>query len=330
LLKDKYVQAHLFKALLRKYRAGKASSEEIKLVEDWYASFGETFPQKDLKTKTALGNELHTRLQRELFPNQSPRLNKQIRYLLQKAAVAAMIFVVIGIGIWSFIYYNGTRGMAEKRRWVELSVGHGRLKKVQLPDSTFAWLNAGTKIGFSLPFGNMAKREVTLLEGEVFFDVRPNPAKPFIVHANGLDTRVLGTSFSVRSYKDLNELRISVATGMVQITDNQKQLLGVLHPGEEVVYNKETLMSAIRQVDVETRKAWISGVTYLSEVPFAELSMVFRNVYGTPLKAGKKAIALQRYSIQLDRNTREEDLIHAICAIHNNRYRKEGDAIIIY
>jgi len=329
LLKDKYVQAHLFKELLRKYRSGKASPEEIKLVEDWYASFGETFPQKDCKTKTALRNELHTRLQRELFPNRSPRLNKQIRRLLPKAAVAAMIFLVIGIGVWSFIYRNGTRGVAEKRKWVEFSVGHGKLKKVQLPDSTFAWLNAGTKIGFSLPFGSM-KREVTLLEGEVFFDVKPNPTKPFIVHANGLDARVLGTSFTVRSYKDLNELRISVATGMVQITDNQKQPLGILHPGEEVVYNKKTLVSAIRQVDVETRKAWISGVTYLSEVPFAELSIVFRNVYGTPLKAGKKAIALQRYSIQLDRSTQQEDLIHAICAIHNNRFRKEGDAIIIY
>lgn len=324
------MQAHLFKALLRKYRAGKTSPEETKLVEDWYASFGETFPQKNRKIKTALRNELHTRLQRELFPNRSLKLNKQIRYLLPKAVAAAIILLVMGIGVWSFVYYNGTRGETEKRRWIELSAGQGRLKKVQLPDSTFAWLNAGTKIGFSLPFGNMAKREVTLLEGEVFFEVRPNPVKPFIVHANGLDTRVLGTSFSVRSYKDLNELRISVATGMVRVTDNKKQLLGVLHPGEEVVYNKETLMSTIREVDVETRKAWISGITYLSEVSFAELSMVFRNVYGTQLKAGKKAITLQHYSIQLDRNTRQEDLIQAICAIHNNRFRKEGDVIIIY
>lgn len=324
------MQAHLFKALLRKYRAGKTSPEETKLVEDWYASFGETFPQKDRKMKAVLRKELHTRIERELFPDHMPKQKKQIRFLLPKIAAAAAVLLVIGIGVWFLAYYGGEREGLEKKKWVELSAGQGKLKKVQLPDSTFVWLNAGTKIGFPLPFDNRARREVTLLEGEVFFDVNPNAAKPFIVHADGLDTRVLGTSFSVRSYKDLNELRISVATGMVQVTDSGKQVLGVLHPGEEIVYNKETLSSTTRQVDMETRTAWISSVTYLSEVSFAELSVVFHNNYGVLLKAGKRAIARQHYSIQLDRSIRQEDLIKAICAIHKNRFRKEGDAIIIY
>lgn len=324
------MQPHLFKTLLRKYRAGKTSPEETKLVEDWYTSFGETFPQKDRKMKTALRKELQVRIQRELFPDRSRRLNKQTRDLLPKIAAAAAVLLVIGIGVWFLAYYGGAREGLEKKKWVELSAGQGKLKKVQLPDSTFVWLNAGTKIGFPLPFDSRATREVTLLEGEVFFDVNPNAAKPFIVHANGLDTRVLGTSFSVRSYKDLDELRISVATGMVQVTDNQKQLLGVLRPGEEIVYDKSTLTSAARQVDIETRRAWISGVTYLSEVSFAELSVVFRNNYGTQLKAGKATVALQHYSIQLDRSIRKEDLLQAICAIHKNQFRKEGDAIIIY
>lgn len=324
------MEAHSFKALLQKYRAGKTSPEETKLVEDWYASFGETFPQKDRKVKTALQNELHARIQSELFPDRRRKLNRQIWHLLPKVAAAAVVCLVIGASVWLLSYYKGTEKEVGKKRWVELSTSQGRLKKVKLPDSTFVWLNAGSKIGFSLPFGESAMREVTLLEGEAFFDVRPNAAKPFMVHAHSLDTRVLGTSFSIRSYKDLNELRISVATGMIQVADSQKQVLGVLHPGEEIVYNKATLASSFRQVDMETRKAWISGVTYLSEVSFTELSLVFRNTYGTLLKAGNTAITRQHYSIQLDRSVPQEDLIQAICAIHKNRFRKEGDAIIIY
>jgi transmembrane sensor len=40
------------------------------------------------------------------------------------------------------------------------------------------------------------------LQGEAFFDVKPDAAHPFIINANGTEIRVLGTSFNVKAYKE--------------------------------------------------------------------------------------------------------------------------------
>src|SRR5690606_41841419 len=74
-----------------------------------------------------------------------------------------------------------------------------------LPGSTEVWLNTDTKIGFFRPFEHGETREVTLLEGEAFFSVSPDKTKPFIVHAQGIETRVLGTSF--KSEEHTSELQ---------------------------------------------------------------------------------------------------------------------------
>src|SRR5690625_6727137 len=62
----------------------------------------------------------------------------------------------------------------------------------------------------------METREV-ILEGEAFFDVVPDPDKPFIVHSENLRTKVLGTSFNIRAFEDEQDIKITVATGKVAV-----------------------------------------------------------------------------------------------------------------
>ncbi|MEH6307083.1 FecR domain-containing protein [Olivibacter sp. CPCC 100613] len=323
------MQADQFRKLLQRYRTKKGTSKEDQLVDDWYNSFDDTFAPDSQQRKT-LRNELHTRIQQQLFPSESSATQKINRILFQRLAIAALVLVFIGIGFWQFTNRRTEKALMAENQWVEIVAEQGRLKQIKLPDSSELWLNAGTKIRFTKPFTGKSKREVTVVEGEVFFTITPNPAKPFIVHTHHIDTRVLGTSFTVHAYNELNELRVSVATGMVQVQHADGRLLGTLGKGEEVIYNKAGDTSLVQKVDPEIRSAWKSGTTYLSEVTFAELALVFHNTYGLHLKTGSSMIANQHYSIQLDRRTRHDDFVKALCAIHKNRYRKEGDAIVIY
>ncbi|MDM8176278.1 MULTISPECIES: FecR family protein [Olivibacter] len=321
--------ANRFRRLLRKYHTKRATPEERRLVDDWYNSFDDS-PRLTYTQRKILRNELHTNIQKQLFLHEDPIVRKMRWLPFRKLIAASILLCTTGMIAWLFIVRNGEKLPSEKREWVEVAAAAGRLKKVTLPDSTEVWLNTDTKIGFFKPFEHGETREVTLLEGEAFFSVSPDKTKPFIVHAQGIETRVLGTSFTVHAYKELDELRVSVSTGMVQVRRVDGYSLGTLSRGEEVVYNKVEGTNFTREADPEVRSAWTSGTTYFSEASFAELALAFRHTYGLHLKAHNEAIFHQRYSIQLDRHTRYDDFVKALCAIHKNRYRKEENAIIIY
>ncbi|SEK26802.1 FecR family protein [Parapedobacter koreensis] len=324
------MRPHLFKGLLRKYRAGKTTEQETKLVDDWYASFGEVFPEKNAQQQKALRNELHARIQRRLSPDEMQPAGSGRRYLLRGMAAAAVVMMAIGIGAWYLAQRDGTSRSQKDRQWVAVTAEQGTLKKVQLPDSTTVWLNAGSKLGFYTPFGQAGSREVVLEEGEAFFEVTPDTAKPFIVHSDVLSTRVLGTSFNVKAYAELNEMQVSVLTGRVEVSQGDSLVLGVLHRGDELTYRKSTQTASIQQVATENSNGWMVGKTSLRQASFDELAVVLRHSHGMRLRAGDGTIAKQRYSIQFSRDVPIDDLIKAICEVHGNQYRKEGDTITIF
>jgi len=71
---------------------------------------------------------------------------------------------------------------------------------VILSDSTKVWLNAESQLKYPVVFSS-DKRTVELT-GEAFFEVTPNPDKPFYVISGEQSIKVLGTSFNVASYED--------------------------------------------------------------------------------------------------------------------------------
>ncbi len=76
---------------------------------------------------------------------------------------------------------------------------HGRAREIVLPDSTHVWLNAGTKLIYPKQF-NRSMRQV-YLSGEMFADVPPRRGPPFIVSADRLEVKVLGTQFNLKSIR---------------------------------------------------------------------------------------------------------------------------------
>jgi len=84
-----------------------------------------------------------------------------------------------------------------------------------LSDGTTVWLNVGSKLYYENDF-NGATREVRL-EGEAFFEVVKQPDRPFIVHASGIDIRVLGTAFNVKSYPEDKNVETTLYRGSVQV-----------------------------------------------------------------------------------------------------------------
>lgn len=79
-------------------------------------------------------------------------------------------------------------------------------------------------------------REVTLRDGEAFFDIAHNAKQPFLVHIDAVDVKVLGTSFNIK--RNGNQTVIDVATGKVMVNFKGKQL--IMHENEKIAIDPST------------------------------------------------------------------------------------------
>ena len=77
-----------------------------------------------------------------------------------------------------------------------LVVPRGGEYMLELSDGTKVWLNSDSELRFPVTF--VGDRRNVEIEGEAYFEVAKDEAKPFHVLANGADIKVLGTSFNVR------------------------------------------------------------------------------------------------------------------------------------
>ncbi len=124
----------------------------------------------------------------------------------------------------------------------------------------------GPNTAFSKDFANGA-RHITLARGEAYFDVRHDPAHPFIVSAgNGL-VRVLGTAFSVRRRSD-DETVITVSRGRVEVTSGAQR--AILTPDRQISFNSAGL-GRLHAVDASLAMAWMRGRLIMENKPLSEV-----------------------------------------------------------
>ncbi len=88
----------------------------------------------------------------------------------------------------------------------------GGYERREFEDGSIAELNGGAEIEINF---TTAERRVVLRRGEALFTVTKNPARPFVVHARGVDVRAVGTAFNVRL--DAASVEILVTEGKVQV-----------------------------------------------------------------------------------------------------------------
>ena len=81
-----------------------------------------------------------------------------------------------------------------------------------LPDGSIIELNRGAEVSVNF---TATERRVRLVQGEAYFTVAKDKAHPFIVSANGVDVRAVGTMFNVRM--DTAAVEVLVTDGRVQV-----------------------------------------------------------------------------------------------------------------
>jgi transmembrane sensor len=145
------------------------------------------------------------------------------------ASIILFVFLFIGLPEAKKADKHGAQNTISTKR--------GSKSKVQLPDGTEVWLNSDSRITYNENFQENI-REVSL-EGEAFFDVKRDEARPFVIHTTSIDVKVLGTAFNVRSYANEKNTETSLIRGSVEITlvksPDKKKI--ILRPNDKLIVN---------------------------------------------------------------------------------------------
>ncbi len=123
---------------------------------------------------------------------------------------------------------------------------NGSRTRSLLADGTTVWLNAGSKLVYENDFSGPT-REVRL-EGEAFFDVVKQTNRPFIVHTSGIDIRVLGTAFNVKSYPEDKNVETTLYRGRVQVLRREDSVSKAIQliPNQKLIVPKQAAYKAVR------------------------------------------------------------------------------------
>jgi transmembrane sensor len=150
----------------------------------------------------------------------------------------------------------------------KLIIPRGAEYKLALADGTTVMINSASVLRFPVNINAANSREVYLEKGEAYFQVAKNPNKPFVVHANGMDVKVLGTTFNVNTYTKTT--RTTLVEGKVEAKSANNQTT-ILAPNQQAVFNQQNNVLSRADVDVTPFVAWANGKIVFEEATLDEV-----------------------------------------------------------
>ena len=256
--------------------------------------------------RNKIGNEKQVVLQ--------PVASGKVRRMpLRLAGIAAIGLIVVG-SIW---LWNTLVAPAPLPKNI-VSTKNGSKSKIEMPDGTQVWLNAGSRIEYDGNY-DKDKREITLT-GEAYFDVVHNEKKPFIIHTRAMNVKVLGTVFNVKAYPGDGITEASLIRGSIEVTfPGRPDEKLILRPNDKIaVTNKtskaeETQQPAAHKMqekpDIMVAKinyqpsdstiietSWVKNKLIFRSKPFAELAQDMERWFNVNIQIRDKTLLDKKFT----------------------------------
>jgi transmembrane sensor len=337
--------------LLRRYRLGHCTEDEVKIIERWYRSLDlQEDRERNLAAKDGLNalkvemfNSISDKISLEEARGRTTGTQKPIRKLYAfdvRTLIRIAAILIVGTGLGLFFYAQNDFRNPDKQTLVvkggkeepSARISEAGLRStIYLPDGSVVWLKPGGRLEYPATFtGHL--REVSLT-GEAFFDVAKDAERPFIIHAENFTTQVLGTTFNIKAYGNEDAAEVVVVTGKVMVTvkeasaDKVKAL--VLHPKQKAIYSRKdgSLVEAPvteQEVKINSNK---NKLTF-DETPLKDIINVLNATYDVDITLSNESMNDCMITADLTNEALPVSIAILSKAIHAS-YTIEGKNIIL-
>ena len=206
-------------------------------------------------------------------------------------------------------------------------IPYGKRSEITLQDGTHIWLNSGSQLSYPNEF-KTDSREV-YLSGEAFFEVKPNPNKPFYVITHDIRIKVLGTSFNVCAYDEDHSTQTVLVKG--RVSAGKDQLFAKtfeLLPNERLIYDKSSKILTKDHVDVKFYTSWVNGFLNFNNMPITQVFKILERYYNKNINVEDDLPKIS-FSGKLDLKDKIEDVLENISFASAVKTEKNNDSFKI-
>ncbi len=264
--------------------------------------------------------------QRKELPTNKPSFVNRQWYMKVAASIAVIVISLITV------YY-----FLPKQSWDQATVSYiikensaGRKSTIYLNDGTVVHLNSESRIRYPEVFSDTAR--VVYLEGEGFFEVAKNAAKPFSVISHDVRTTALGTSFDVKAFDGSNDIEISLLEGKVRVSDessSERHHHYDLSPGQSIAFNREkTQFTSVDFFDPKATLGWKDGVIYFKKANFATIKKELERWFGCEIVAEPAQYPPMSYTGEFHDQTLE-NILQSIGFVQNFNFEIQDKKVFI-
>jgi len=268
-----------------------------------------------------------------------PRRPQRSRVLLLAATLAAL---AIGVGL--LLTAQRTAPDAEVRSFVTAPSEH---RAFTLSDGSRIELAGDSSVRTTL---RPHIRDIELLKGEAYFRVAHDKARPFIVHADALHVRAVGTSFDVRTTGDRVVVAVEEGTVVVEpraesssTVDSVLSLFRTpahtkpgaepmrplnLRGGQEVAVGLPTQELQLLPIEPTAVASWREGRLRFAREPLGSVIASVRAATGRDIEVANAEIGELRFTGTVF-SARVDAWVEGLPAIFPVTVRQEGATLMI-
>lgn len=258
--------------LIAKHLTGEIALEEQAWLEKWLAesadnqlyfnqmqrlwstsSLGKVSLPKPLDVERALARTKSKIQHAQPVSGKAKRVSLQYRWM----GIAAAITLLLG-AFWFFQQNAGTQT-------VQLAATNNTLRDT-LSDGTRIALNQYSSL--STNFTKKTRR--VKMQGEAYFEVAPNPDKPFVIEVQEVQVTVVGTKFNIDNRSDPDWVIVSVDEGKVRVQSGKQ--VELLTAGEQArIDQKNGRFERTQTKPSGNISAWANYQFVFDDVPLSEV-----------------------------------------------------------
>jgi transmembrane sensor len=215
--------------------------------------------------------------------------------------------------------FNGNQAKGTSTEENRISTPKGGQYQLQLADGTKIWLNAASSLKFPVLFRG-PKRNVEL-EGEAYFEVAKDKARPFIVKTADQELEVLGTHFNLNAYGHSAYTKTTLLEGSVKVNHI------ILKPGEESTLTGDQI--GVKKIDTDNSISWKNGFFTFEEEPLESILTTIGRWYDLDVKFKDEELRTKVFSGRISRYIKVSQVLSKLALTRSVRFEIQGKTIIV-
>jgi ferric-dicitrate binding protein FerR (iron transport regulator) len=209
--------------------------------------------------------------------------------------------------------------------YLEVSTPFGTHTKMNLPDGSCVWLNAGSLLKYPSVFTSGSRR--VYLSGEAYFEVESNKENPFVVETKNVHLQATGTAFNVEAYRKDSLITVTMVRGEVAVQIENASSIP-MKPGERMEYDLKNDRYEIHNTDAYKWYAWKDGLMVFRNDPLEYVFKKIGQTFNVDITVKDASIGKHPYRATFEKESLDEilRLLSLTAPIRYKYFDREKDA----